>query len=197
MEEEFMKGMNKDSFGSLSHGQLEFGRVHLRKCLQDFCLSLRICRLHWQRKYAETEIFGQYVRVLLWSNLPYILQTPDDLLNENITESFCYWFSTLLTIVISDLNLSGVSKLTGPLCIQEQRHSSHSPILTTFRDKFVRNPYFLEAKMLLFPVVFIKFEQKQFGKKWQGKEYCVKRHLSGKDLVKSIGNKSFPSYLAL
>jgi len=51
--------------------------------------------------------------------------------------------------------------------------------------------------MLLFGVGFFKFEQKQLGRKCEGEKNCVERQLSSKDLIKSIGNKSFPSQVAL
>lgn len=46
IQEELMEDMNKDNFWSLSHRQLEFGRLHLRKCPSYFQLLLRNCGLH-------------------------------------------------------------------------------------------------------------------------------------------------------
>lgn len=191
--------MNKDSFGSLSHGQLEFGRVHLRKCLQTFCLSLRICRLHRQRKGAEIQraLVGMYV-------FPYSQTCLTSYKHQKI-----YWMKTQLNL--SAIGLAHFSPSSFLIQTFLEYHSWLVPFASMSRDTAPIHPFsplvlseitllgihIFERKMLLFPVFFIKFEQKQFGNKWQDKEYCVERHLSGKDLVKSIENKSFPSYLAL
>lgn len=97
-----------------------------------------------------------------------------------------YWRKTALNpSAISLAHFSPSSRLSKALL--EYLHSWRVPFASvsrdtapielfsatcTFRDNFVRNPYFWvkKKKVLLFGVAFFKFEQKQLGRKWEGEE---------------------------
>lgn len=87
IQEELMEDMDKDSFCSLSHRHLEFGRVHLRQYLHIFhlCWETVDCTSR-DGVLRNRELWSGHVQGMCGSNLPYMLQLPDDLLNENITK---------------------------------------------------------------------------------------------------------------